>query len=338
MSSFHTELAEAKKFISQATQPGIKALLQEYVLNIEETLTKMKMATASSVSNPQHNASSSSSSSSNPSIKQVTISSYSWDETETEVKLYLKLPAAASSSSPIEKIIVSVNSNMDEKSLKIAFAVFFSPSKESSNNEKEDDNDDNNKRPSQLITSGELHSFVAQPTKHELENLVGLYDIPRQESTSASDSSSPSHFFFATPNFSFVYPGEVTTSGGNLLRNCRLKVKQNGDVVIGIKKVMPQIWADLIDKDDFNKPLAFGGSGDGKSRNDPNVQQSASLVSLMQQLYRDGDDEMRKTIANAWEESRSMPPPQDDDTLAVAAELRQKMNATTSLAIGEKKK
>ena len=87
---------------------------------------------------------------------------------------------------------------------------------------------------------------------------------------------------------------------------------------------MPQIWADLIDKDDFNKPLAFGNSG-GRSRSDPGVQQSASLVSLMQQLYRDGDDEMRKTIANAWEESRSMPPPSEDDAVSIAADLQKKL-------------
>ena len=37
---------------------------------------------------------------------------------------------------------------------------------------------------------------------------------------------------------------------------------------------------------------------------DKNEDPSASLMGLMKQMYQDGDDEMKRTIAKAWHESQ----------------------------------
>lgn len=303
ISSLEAELAEAKKFISLAQQPGVKQLLSQFIVNFDAALkelraTEVERGQGESVSIPSSSASTSTSPAAT--IKQVSITSYSWDETDTEVKIYLKCPSCALlSNSPTAKIVVTINTNADEKTLKIDFIVFYSSTSSPS---------------SSSSTPSEIHSFVVHPLKHELETVNGTYELERSATRSNDNNcddnvvdSFGSSWSFSTPKTVFVYPGERTTPSGGVLRYCRMKVKPNGDVVVGIQKVMPGPWSDLIDKDDFNKPLAFGNSADERrSRSDPAVQHTASLVSLMQQLYRDGDDEMKKTIANAWEESRTM--------------------------------
>lgn len=341
MSSLDLELVEAKKFISMATQPGIKQLLGEYVSNIEEALKKIKKeqaAVAASAAPSQlmlfNNNNDNPTSTSLPPTKQVSITSYSWDETDTEVKIYLKLPEGEKSFRELSKIIFCIKTGASEKMLRIDFLLFSNDSSGGGNSE-----DDDKKSTNLSRFPTEIHSFIVTPLKHELETVSGNFTLEPQvlnnennnmnnhangdghvavDGKNIDHNKNTNQIFFSTsravsssssakssPSL-FVYPGETKTPSGAILRYCRLRVKNNGDVVVGIQKVMPGTWADLIDKDDFNKPLAFGSTG-GRSRNDPNVQHTASLVSLMQQLYRDGDDEMRKTIANAWEESRGIP-------------------------------
>ena len=41
---------------------------------------------------------------------------------------------------------------------------------------------------------------------------------------------------------------------------------------------------------------------------DDNADPSAGLMSMMKQMYDDGDDDMKRTIAKAWTESRDKNP------------------------------
>jgi hypothetical protein len=300
------EMSEARQFSLLAKQPGVKELLEQYVENIQAELKRQEVENSKKKTEEENISgqkipAQASSVSLFGTAKQHTITTYSWDESDTEVKIYFSLPPfpkrPITSIGSRKKIGISIFSSQESKTLRVLFALFEEG----------------------VETPCDLYSFVASPLKHELENVAGSYILDSQTHKNSNindddeDPSSSSNYFFSTPNSGFVYPGETTTPAGNILRYCRLKVKEKkgdlGDVVIGVQKVMPGPWADLIDKDDFNKPLAFSSTG-GRSRNDPNLQQGASLVSLMQQLYKDGDDEMKKTIAQAWEESRHMPPPQ----------------------------
>ena len=45
-----------------------------------------------------------------------------------------------------------------------------------------------------------------------------------------------------------------------------------------------------------------------KPKMDENADPNESLMTLMKQMYEDGDDEMKRTIAKAWTESRDKNP------------------------------
>ena len=45
-----------------------------------------------------------------------------------------------------------------------------------------------------------------------------------------------------------------------------------------------------------------------KPKLDENVDPNESLMTLMKQMYEDGDDEMKRTITKAWTESRDKNP------------------------------
>eukprot|EP00047_Mylnosiga_fluctuans_P006602 m.247932 g.247932 ORF g.247932 m.247932 type:complete len:237 (-) comp15573_c0_seq1:76-786(-) len=80
------------------------------------------------------------------------------------------------------------------------------------------------------------------------------------------------------------------------ISSCAYKTR-NGRLVLTLAKAQPGSWAHLTaaekkkaDKD-LDKVAAKGDPGDG-------------LMSMMKKLYDDGDDEMKRTIAKAWTESR----------------------------------
>ena len=73
-------------------------------------------------------------------------------------------------------------------------------------------------------------------------------------------------------------------------------------VVIFLKKEVPSVkWSHLkkVDKETAEKPK-FTPKAD-----DNNADPSAGLMNIMKQMYEEGDDDMKRTIAKAWTESSS---------------------------------
>jgi calcyclin binding protein len=71
-------------------------------------------------------------------------------------------------------------------------------------------------------------------------------------------------------------------------------VNSNTVVLKLAKKKKNSRWADLVPKDEKFKPEAI------KKNEDPN----ASLMNMMKKMYEEGDDNMKRTIAEAWTKSK----------------------------------
>ncbi|CAH9079500.1 unnamed protein product [Cuscuta europaea] len=74
---------------------------------------------------------------------------------------------------------------------------------------------------------------------------------------------------------------------------CKVIVKPNR-VVLSLLKATKGNWLDLHYKDDKFKPSV-------DKEKDP----MAGIMDLMKNMYEDGDDDMKRTIAKAWSDSRS---------------------------------
>lgn len=82
--------------------------------------------------------------------------------------------------------------------------------------------------------------------------------------------------------------------------SCKLKVKSNS-IVLELKKNNSKHWDDVKEK---KSTLGAGDQAlkkkkaekDDMGGKDP----SASLMSMMKDLYETGDDQMKKTIAESW--------------------------------------
>ena len=75
---------------------------------------------------------------------------------------------------------------------------------------------------------------------------------------------------------------------------CAHRVKPNGNVVLTLAKAAKETWYDLKSKD---APKKEEKKTDGGAPED-------SIMKLMKDMYNDGDDEMKKTIAKAWTEGQ----------------------------------
>ena len=75
---------------------------------------------------------------------------------------------------------------------------------------------------------------------------------------------------------------------------CKLKVKSNS-ITIELKKAKSKHWDDIkvSKKADKEKSSIAGKKGEEK---DP----STALMDMMKNLYDNGDDQMKKTIAESW--------------------------------------
>lgn len=74
---------------------------------------------------------------------------------------------------------------------------------------------------------------------------------------------------------------------------CRLTVKPQR-VIITLQKAEKGNWLDIYYKEDKLK-----------SNLDKNKDPMAGIMDLMKNMYEEGDDDMKKTIAKAWSEARS---------------------------------
>ncbi|KNH03606.1 hypothetical protein XU18_4533 [Perkinsela sp. CCAP 1560/4] len=77
---------------------------------------------------------------------------------------------------------------------------------------------------------------------------------------------------------------------------CSYKLKPSGAVVLTIPKALPETWSDLKEKASQANMKAPSFDKDA----DP----QAGLMKMMKDMYNEGDDDMKRTIAKAWSEGQ----------------------------------
>jgi len=73
-------------------------------------------------------------------------------------------------------------------------------------------------------------------------------------------------------------------------------VVKSNNVVLKLHKAESKTWKSLIKTDDKFKADDIGAD----KAKDP----SASMMDMMKKMYEEGDDNMKRTIAEAWTKSR----------------------------------
>ena len=73
---------------------------------------------------------------------------------------------------------------------------------------------------------------------------------------------------------------------------CNMQIKSNSITITLKKREGTKHWTDILQK---KEPKKVSKASEQESR-DPN----ASLMNLMKDLYTNGNDEMKKTIAESW--------------------------------------
>jgi hypothetical protein len=328
VTSLQQALAEAEHLLVGAKHPRVRGALSALVQQLRDD---EKSSSAAAAGTPPAVVPSRPTDARDPtrtSAASVTsVTRYSWDQSDTELKIYFTLPAAvvaaaiaaaAASCAGNTRLRVCVEVDAEQRRLSVAVVVLVAVAGGGAA-------DATDRRPVAPPCSIVLH-----PLKCDLDFGSGACDFavvaPDGAPPGASAASSVAVVGFGptghSSGFARIFsPGVPAASPAAAAAaasspspgagQCRLKVKASGDVVVCVSKCVPGPWSDLLDTDDFGKPLALGnGTGGGgsaeRARDDPNVRHTASLVTMMQQLYRDGDDTMRKTIAEAWAESRGM--------------------------------
>jgi calcyclin binding protein len=93
-----------------------------------------------------------------------------------------------------------------------------------------------------------------------------------------------------------LYRLSVGPLGGNVIsEGSSVKAKPDGSVVVSLRKAESTTWTDVKFKEDKIKTPSLGKDEDPQ----------AGLMSLMKNLYDEGDDEMKKTISKAFYESQA---------------------------------
>lgn len=77
-----------------------------------------------------------------------------------------------------------------------------------------------------------------------------------------------------------------------------IRVKQNRLTISLIKKDKNATWMNLTEKN------AKASTNPASESSDP----SAGIMDMMKNMYNEGDDDMKRTIAKAWTESRNKSP------------------------------
>ena len=78
------------------------------------------------------------------------------------------------------------------------------------------------------------------------------------------------------------------------IAKCKFNVKSNGVTVTLIKKDPSKHWTDLKPKKSMLSKEAAEKSKDPQG----------DLMSMMKEMYQNGDDEMKRTIAQSWTKSQ----------------------------------
>jgi calcyclin binding protein len=78
-----------------------------------------------------------------------------------------------------------------------------------------------------------------------------------------------------------------------------MKVKSNS-IVLELKKANEKYWSDVKEKKDATKSNLKKKGVDDESGSNP----EASLMGMMKEMYENGDDNIKRTIAESWEKAR----------------------------------
>merc|ERR1712228_249080 len=91
------------------------------------------------------------------------------------------------------------------------------------------------------------------------------------------------------------------TAGKMNIEKSYYKAKSNMVVIFLKKDDFGVKWSHLkkVDKETADKPKFTPKTDDN------NADPSAGLMNMMKQMYEEGDDDMKRTIAKAWTESSS---------------------------------
>jgi len=91
---------------------------------------------------------------------------------------------------------------------------------------------------------------------------------------------------------------------------CSFKAKDD-EIVVTLKKKMEKAWKHLkkSDQDEDDKKKKKEAEEKKANEDDP----SASIMNMMKKMYDEGDDDMKRTIAKAWTESRDKQSRGDSD-------------------------
>jgi len=83
-----------------------------------------------------------------------------------------------------------------------------------------------------------------------------------------------------------------------------VKITKSNRVIITLHKIVSENWPSLnVQDSSFKSPLT-----DNKDADPSEIDPSAGLMKLMKNMYAEGDDEMKRTIAKSWYESQNKSP------------------------------
>ncbi|XP_052093096.1 calcyclin-binding protein-like [Mytilus californianus] len=126
--------------------------------------------------------------------------------------------------------------------------------------------------------------------------LNGVQSLPKDQVTShftkrsirlkVNDLDGKNHELYISNLFDDVQPSESF-----------VKIKKD-TVLVMMRKDNSKTWTYVTQRENKEKEAK-------KPKVDENADPNDSLMTMMKQMYEDGDDEMKKTIAKAWSESRN---------------------------------
>lgn len=128
-----------------------------------------------------------------------------------------------------------------------------------------------------------------------VSNLAGVQDIPRENVTLTKEGD---HYVLLVSelrgsNHQLVLPKLLQDVSET---NCKVKTDE---VVVLLKKASAGKWETLSAKEKKEKDEKYK-----TPKFDKDADPSKGIMDMMKKMYDDGDDDMKRTIAKAWTESR----------------------------------
>lgn len=128
---------------------------------------------------------------------------------------------------------------------------------------------------------------------------ITLNDVQKQEQDAVSTTFTQRSLDFQAMVENKVHSLKITSLASTIKpAESYHKVKQDM-VILFLRKDQPKKWACVTSLEEKAKDAKVP-----KPKEDEDQDPSKSIMTLMKQMYDEGDDEMKKTIAKAWTEAR----------------------------------